>query len=566
MLAVPLSLALALAAPNKTLVAPFDNLSPLGTHGWIGEAFAESLTAHLLLTGQEVVSAEERRRSLREMGADPSEPATLAMLAAVSEELGAGRIIMGSFRSTDAGLEVLARVVDVPSGTTVGLVDDHGELADLTRIENQLAKNILRLEGLPVPADFFLAAARHEAIAFEAYEAFTKAKQSDSLPEKRRLLEDALRSDPSLTDASLLLGQVLLEQGEIEQAIEVLRAIPPEDPAYREAYFTLGVAYLGVDQTRLAAEIFEHLAEQEQAASYSSNLGVVFLRRGEIENAVIAFREAVELEPSGIYVFNLGWAAWRGQRHHEARHWLTEAARLEPEDAEAHFLLSALAGLESAPGEAERERAKALSIAPELAEIDVSSLDGLERIVTRLPRELASYRFPTSLSSLSADATMELAPEVGSVPPVAPESVPPALSENDPAGDLVEPAELEDPQQHLANARELRASGDLAGAAHALERAVYLDPYSVEVRTELAEVFEEMGELDKAAGELQVALWNHEDCPTLLRLAELYETMGELDKAQALAERATELDSEDEEARELLERLLSLSGVNTSQP
>jgi len=68
------------------------------------------------------------------------------------------------------------------------------------------------------------------------------------------------------------------------------------------------------------------------------------------------------------------------------------------------------------------------------------------------------------------------------------------------------------------------------------------------------------------AGELQVALWNHEDGPTLLRLAELYETMGELDKAQALAERATELDSEDEEARELLERLLSLSGVNTSQP
>jgi tetratricopeptide (TPR) repeat protein len=228
-------------------------------------------------------------------------------------------------------------------------------------------------------------------------------------------------------------------------------------------------------------------------------------------------------------------------------------------------MLSALAGLESEPEEAERQRAQALSIAPELAEVDVSSLDGLERIVTRLPRELASYRFPTS-SSLSADATMELAPEVGSVPPVAPESAPPALSENDRAGDPIQPAELEDPQQHLVNARELRASGDLAGAAHALERAVYLDPYSVEIRTELADVFEAMGELDKAAGELLVALWNHEDGPTLLRLAELYETMGEIDKARAIAERATELDSEDEEARELLERLLSLSGSTTSQP
>ena len=564
MLAVPLSLALALAAPNKTLVAPFDNLSPLGTHGWIGEAIAESLTAHLLLTGQEVVSTEERRRSLRENGVDPSEPATLAMLAEVSEELGAGRIIMGSFRSTDEGLEVLARVVDVQSGATVGLVDDHGTLDDLARIENQLAKNILRLEGQPVPADFSLAAARREAIAFETYEAFTKAKQSDSLPEKRRLLEDALRSDPSFADASLLLGQVLLEQGEIEQAIEVLRAIPPDDPAYREAYFTMGVAYLGVNQTRLAAEIFEHLAEQEQAAAYSNNLGVVFLRRGEIENAVIAFREAVELEPSPISAFNLGWAAWRAQRNHEARHWLTEAARLDPEDAEAHFLLSTLAGLESEMEEAESERDKALSIAPELADVAVSSLDGLERIVTRLPRELASYRFPAS--SLSADSTLALTPEVGSFEPVPSESAPPAPPGHDAAEDVVDPAELDEPQRHLVKARELRASGDLAGAGHALERAVYLDPYSVEVRTELAEVFEEMGELDKAAAELQVALWNQEDGPTLLRLAELYESMGEIDKARALAERATELDGEDGRARELLERLLSLSGLTTSQP
>jgi hypothetical protein len=42
--------------------------------------------------------------------------------------------------------------------------------------------------------------------------------------------------------------------------------------------------------------------------------------------------------------------------------------------------------------------------------------------------------------------------------------------------------------------------------------------------------------------------------------------MGEIDKARALAERATELDGEDGRARELLERLLSLSGLTTSQP
>ncbi len=551
MLAVPLSLALLLAAPNKTLVAPFDNLSPQGTHGWIGEAIAESLTAHYRLAGHEVVSSEERRRSLRENGVDPGEPSTLAMLAAVGEELGAGRIILGSFRSTDGQLEVLARIVDVASGRTVGLVDDHGKLEELAGIENQLAKNILRLEGRPVPGDFPLAADRHEAISFEAYEAFIKAKQRDSAPERRKLLEEALRSDPTFADASLLLGQVLLEQAEVEQAIEVLRSIPPEDPTYREAYFTLGIAYLTMDQTRLAAEIFEHLAEQEQAASFSNNLGVVFLRRGEIENAVIAFREAVELEPSAIYAFNLGWSAWRAQRNHEARHWLTEAARLEPEDAEAHLLLATLASLAGEPEEAERERETALSIAPDLADVDVPSLDGLERIVTRLPFVMASYRFPATPSSgVSAESSEVLASD-GSA--LETESASPAPRENDAVDDVA------GPQQHLEKARELRASDDLAGAAQELERAIYLDPYSVEIRTELAEVFEEMGELEKAAGELQVSLWNHEDGPTLVRLAELYESMGEIDKARAQAARAAELDDEDVGARELLERLNSLT-------
>ena len=371
-------------------------------------------------------------------------------------------------------------------------------------------------------------------------------------------MEDALRSDPTFADASLLLGQVLLEQAEVEQAIEVLRSIPPEDPTYREAYFTLGGAYLAVDQTRLAAEIFEHLAEQEQATSFSNNLGVVFLRRGEIENAVIAFREAVELEPTATYAFNLGWGAWRAQRHHEARHWFTEAAQLEPEDAEAHLLLATLASLAGEPEEAERERETALSIAPDLADVDVSSLDGLERIVVRLPFEMASYRFPatpaTPSSGVSVESSEALAPD-GSALETEPTS--PAPRGNDAVDDVA------DPQQHLEKARELRASGDLAGAAQELERAVYLDPYSVEIRTELAEVFEEMGELEKAAGELQIVLWNHEDGPTLLRLAELYESMGELDKARAQAARATELDGEDVRARELLERLSSLA---TSQP
>jgi tetratricopeptide (TPR) repeat protein len=524
-----LSLALLLTAPPRTLVVPFDNLSPEGTNGWVGEAIADSLSSHLRLVGQEVVSSDDRQRLLREKGLEPDTPPTLAILVEVGQELGARRVVMGSFRDEGGRLEVTAQIIDVGTGDKVGVIEDHGKLEELPEIENQLAKNLLRLEGGRVPEDYRLAATRRKELPLEAHEAYVRAKLSRSPTERRNLLASALATYPSYADAALLLGQVLLEQDDLERAIEVLSSIPPEDPAYREAYFTMGVVYLEADQTRLAVEIFGRLAEQEKAACFLNNLAVAYLRRGEIERAVITFREAVEQESSrGLYSFNLGWSAWRAERTHEARHSLTEAARLEPEDAEAHLLLSAIAASEDEPEEAEKEREAARSLSPELDELDPSSLESLERVVERLPAGLANYRF--SAPVVEAPPTEPGEPEVAA-------------------------HDTDDPEKSLEEARSLRASGDLEKAVRQFERAVYLDPHAVEIRFELAEVYQEMGDLEKAARELRVVLWNREDAPTLLRVAEIYEAMGEIDKALTHAERAAELDREDPDTRELLERL-----------
>jgi tetratricopeptide (TPR) repeat protein len=160
----------------------------------------------------------------------------------------------------------------------------------------------------------------------------------------------------------------------------------------------------------------------------------------------------------------------------------------------------------------------ALSLSPELGEISEDSIGSVERVVERLPHALANYRF-------SGHSTAAKDPED------------------------------DDPERILEKARSLQESGDLSGAARELERAVYLDPYSVGVRLELAEVYREVGELDKAASELQVVLWNREDAPTHLRLAEIYEAKGELDMALIHAEKAASLDQEDQNTQEFLERL-----------
>ncbi len=518
------------------MVVPFDNLSPEGTHGWVGDAIAETLSSHLRLVGHDVVSSEDWQELRRQEGIENGAPLTLAILVEIGKESGADRVVMGSFRGKDGRLEVTAQVIDVATGDKLGVIEDYGKLEDLVEIENQLAKNLLRLEGGRVPEAHRLAVERRKALPLEAYEDYVRAKIVDSATKRRELLESALAIYPDFADAALLLGQVLLEQYDLERALEVLSTIPPEDPAYRDAYFTMGVAYLEADQTRLAVEIFTRLSEQEKAACFLNNLAVAYFRRGELEEAVGTFREAAELEPSTEpYPFNMGWSAWRSERKHEARHWLTTATQIEPKDAEAFFLLSLIAADADDPDEAARQRGMALSLSPELAEIDEDSVGSVERAVERLPHALANYRFSAS-------------------PPAASESVEPVEKV---VAEAPEPQDetADDPKKILDEARSLRESGDLHGAARELERAVYLDPHSVGIRLELAEVYREVGEFDKAAAELHVVLWNREDAPTHLRLAEVYEAKGELDMALIHAEKAATLDQEDQSTQEFLERL-----------
>ncbi len=520
------------------MVVPFDNLSPEGTHGWVGDAIAESLSSHLRLVGHDVVSSEDWQELRHQEGIENGAPLTLAVLMEIGKESGADRVVMGSFRGKDGRLEITAQVIDVATGDKLGVIEDYGKLEDLVEIENQLAKNLLRLEGGRVPEAHRLAVERRKALPFEAYEDYVRAKIVDSPTKRRELLESALAIYPDFADAALLLGQVLLEQDDLERVIEVLSMIPPEDPAYREAYFTMGVAYLEADQTRLAVEIFTRLSEQEKAACFLNNLAVAYFRRGEIEEAVDAFREAAELEPSTEpYPFNMGWSAWRSERKHEARHWLTTATQIEPKDAEAFFLLSLVAADADDPDEAARQRGMALSLSPELAEIDEDSVVSVERAVARLPHALANYRFPAS-------------PPAASEPAEPAENVPVVAGAREPQDETTD-----DPKKILEEARSLRGSGDLQGAARRLERAVYLDPHSVGIRLELAEVYREVGEFDKAAAELHVVLWNREDAPTHLRLAEVYEAKGELDMALIHAEKAATLDQEDQSTQEFLERL-----------
>lgn len=499
---------------------PFDDLSSQEEWGWIGESFADGLSSHLLASGSRVVGLAEREGYLRDKGLTPGAPLTRATVILAGLELGAGWAIMGSYRVDGDELEVSARVIDLVRGAIVGVIEDRGSTGEVLALQNRLAKNILRLEGQTVPEAFEENARRRLMIPLEAYQVLARARMAQDSEERRRQLERALELHPDYTEARLLLGQQLLGSGRAREAIDVLSAAQPEAVFYRDAYFLLGMAYLEAAEAELAAEVFGQLAGMSEDPVFHNNLGVAHMRAAQLEPAIAAFQRAVELAPDEpTYRFNLGWGHWRSGKGGEAYRWLKEAVNAHPSDGRARLLLSAAAASQARAEEAAEEREIALSLDPELSTVAPSTVTGWERVVGG-PTTLG-----TSLAITGASASAET-----------------ALS--------AEPLET-----RLERSRELRASDQLDAAIRELERALYLDPHATEARLELASIHRESGALEKAVGQLRVALWEREEARTHLELAEVYTELEQWSEAESHLQRALELDPESEEARELEERL-----------
>jgi predicted negative regulator of RcsB-dependent stress response len=113
----------------------------------------------------------------------------------------------------------------------------------------------------------------------------------------------------SANEASILLAQVRLAQGQSQQAIEVLKQFAPEaDADYRsQAYGLLGAAYENVAHPKEAAEAYESAARHArlpfQQAQFLSDAGRAWLAAGDTVRARADYQEIVtKLDSTGTVV------------------------------------------------------------------------------------------------------------------------------------------------------------------------------------------------------------------------------------------------------------------------
>ncbi len=501
LLLTPWSLALVFTAGTRVLVMPFENLSDDAVQDWKGSAFEEAISSHLEAAGHEIVDVQTRNRHLVNQGFDPAQPVTRATAIVLARDLRAGRLVVGSFQSSEDRLEATARVVDLSEGVTIGVVEDFAKRDELSSLANQIAKNIFRLERDRVPAGFDESVERRAKLAPAALEASAHARLSVERDEQREHLEQAVAIAPRYLEARVMLGSLLLEEGKAREAIDVLVAARDGGGSDAKAYFGLGVAYLSVGEPTAAYEIFQNLTElDDKRAAAHNNLGVAAMRLGLLDESIKAFECAVERGGVGAsYFFNLGFASWRAGKGARALELFEKVAEARPLDGEAYFMLAAAAASQAEPEKAETMHATSLLLSPNLADVDAATVEGWERVVF------------AEEESRAIDSVVAVEEDVAA---------------------LVE----------ILDAREYRATGRLDDAVLLLQKSLYRDPRANELRRELADVLLEAGELDRAATELAIVLWNEPTCDDHVALAQIFVELNEPGRAREQIEMALALE------------------------
>jgi tetratricopeptide (TPR) repeat protein len=147
---------------------------------------------------------------------------------------------------------------------------------------------------------------RSETIAGRQLQGARYAFENQNLPlaasELARIIENYSGTNAA-AEGRLLLAQVRLQQGQPQQAVELLRDFAPgARAAFRaQAYGLLGAAYENLGRPREAAEAYQAGAERARMdflkAQMLSDAGRAWAAAGDTAKAIAAYRRIVEELP-----------------------------------------------------------------------------------------------------------------------------------------------------------------------------------------------------------------------------------------------------------------------------
>ncbi len=502
-------------ASGRTLaVIPFENTSPTPGLEWLGEAFSAAFRWQLDSPVLYVVTREERLRAYDRQGIPAGVHPSRATAYRLAEQMDVDYAVLGSYRYDGVNLTATAQLLDMRNQKLLPAATESARLSDLANLQSALAWDVLRLvrPNFSVPQDRYIASV--PPMRLDALENFILGMQATTADEKILHYREAVRLNPSFSEAWLDLGKTLFGQRSYEPAIAAFEKIPPTSKVAREANFYLGLSSYAHGDFDQAETAFEFVAARLPLAEVYNNLGVVAARRGQ-KKAADDFERAIQNDPSDPdYHFNLGVTLVRAGDKAKAARELRLALDRRPNDTEAKTLLDSLTAPAAMPASAP---AKLPS--------------------ERLNRNYQENAFRQMTTQMQSWAEQQFA-------------------RSDPHSHA---------RYHVELGKELLAHGFTSEAEAEFRHAATVDPSSTAPITALADVYAARGDTTAARAQAEASLRMRESADAYLVLTRLDLQQNRMEAATTNITRALQLDPANPAAHDL-KRTLAAKLAEKAQP
>jgi tetratricopeptide (TPR) repeat protein len=160
------------------------------------------------------------------------------------------------------------------------------------------------------------------------------------------------------------MWDVYADEGDHQRALAAVTPVPATSSWARQARFLAGLSQLNLKKYDDAYGTFTALADEDRRRRSSTTLAScssVAASRPQSGSPTFYFNKASQADPDDQdYVFNLGYAYLLDRDPQASIYWLRESVRRNPADGDAHFVLgAALAGRRQHDGGFARARAGA---------------------------------------------------------------------------------------------------------------------------------------------------------------------------------------------------------------
>ena len=294
-------------------------------------------------------------------------PVSLVLLVATGvalAQMGTGRITGTITDPEGNGVEgAVVSVVDAAGKKLEGTSDEDGKWAILgfrsgtydfnieaegyqTKIERksvrQMGRNQLDVVLVPVAGDV-RATESSNALIHEANELLSQ----EQYPEAIAKFEELLVARPSLYQVHEFIGIAYREMGNYDAALAEFEKVLAEDPSHADALISVGDILVSQQKLDEAVEYFEKAVDQTSDGIVPFNVAEIYFNQGNAAKAVEYYRVAAEYKPDWADPhLKMGYAYLNTGDLESAKTSFQKVVEVAPDSPQAQMAQAALSSLQ----------------------------------------------------------------------------------------------------------------------------------------------------------------------------------------------------------------------------